>query len=136
VAEEELKDLRFGDDLAPGRCSRNSNRARLRGGELHFDVPSPHLVGAETRSPQATWAYSWINPPIRSSRATRMLAGGTGREWLPAVVPGPVSGAAGAVVGHVAGQRRLQMPLTYEQHPIQQLTTDRADPSLRDRVRA
>jgi hypothetical protein len=38
------------------------------------------------------------------------------------------------VVGHVAGQRRLQMPLTDDQHPIQQRTTDRADPSLRDRV--
>jgi len=40
------------------------------------------------------------------------------------------------VVGYVAGQRRLQMPLTDDQHPIQQLTTDRADPSRRDRDRA
>ena len=97
-------------------------------GPLATAAPRPPArpYGAETRSPQATWTWadSWINPPIRSSRATRMLAGGTGREWLPAVVAGPVSGAAGA---GCSGPRRLTAPppaVDYDQHPIQQLTTD------------
>ena len=71
-----------GDDLVPA-ARQELQQGKLPEGELHVDVPSAHPVGAETRSPQATWASSWINPPIRSSRATRMLAGGTGRGVAP-----------------------------------------------------
>src|SRR6266571_7493556 len=39
------------------------------------------------------------------------------------------------VVRHIACQCRRQLPLAQDQHPVQQLTTDRADPPLRERVR-
>ena len=40
------------------------------------------------------------------------------------------------VVGrHIAQQRDLQLSSTSEQHPVQQLTTDRADPPLGEGVR-
>jgi hypothetical protein len=79
---EELEDLPVGDDLAPA-AQQQLQQGKLLRGELHFDVPSPHPVGAETRSPQATWAYSWINPADSIQPATRMLAGGTGRGVAP-----------------------------------------------------
>ena len=65
---EELEDLPFGDDLAPA-TRQELHQGKLPGSQLHVDVLSPHPVGAETRSPQATWTWadSWINSPIRSS---------------------------------------------------------------------
>jgi len=36
-----------------------------------------------THPAHATWAYSWITPPSRSSRRTRTLVGGTGSGTAP-----------------------------------------------------
>ena len=37
-----------------------------------------------TVSPHATWEYSWIRPPSRSRRRTRILAPAAGGPWRPA----------------------------------------------------
>ena len=37
-----------------------------------------------TVSPHATWEYSWIRPPSRSRRKTRILAPAAGGLWRPA----------------------------------------------------
>jgi hypothetical protein len=44
-----------------------------------FRVWVPNIV-----SPHATWAYSWIRPPSRSRRRTRILAPAAGGPWRPA----------------------------------------------------
>jgi len=37
----------------------------------------------KTRPPQATWMYSWISPPRRSTRRTRTSAAGAGSGTAP-----------------------------------------------------
>jgi hypothetical protein len=72
-------------------------------GELLLWVP-------KTRPPQATWMYSWISPPRRSTRRTSTSAAGAGGGKLPAAVPGRVPGGPMlVVVRHLAQQRDLQM---------------------------
>lgn len=44
--------------------------------------------------------------------------------------PGPV------VVGNVGTEHMLEVPAAEDEHPIQALCSDRADPPLRERVRA
>src|SRR5215218_6986000 len=91
----------------------------------------------KTHPAHATWVYSWIAPPRRSSRRIRWLVGwwsglgeGAQRWRLAEGAVRPVF----VVVHHVTRQRHLDMSSTHDQHPVQQLTTDRADPSLGDGV--
>ena len=44
----------------------------------------PPLEVPNTVSPHATWEYSWIRPPSRSRRRTRILAPAAGGLWRPA----------------------------------------------------
>jgi hypothetical protein len=53
-------------------------------------------VGADNSSTQATWTYSWISPPRRSTRRTRTSAAEAVAGRLPAAVPGRVPGGADA----------------------------------------
>jgi hypothetical protein len=74
--------------LSTGKSKIEGLRSKLKRlverGWLAEDGPGLFtLVGAENRvSPYATWAYSWIRPPSRSRRRTRIpvtSAGGCAR---------------------------------------------------------
>lgn len=53
--------------------------AAARGGGATASLWVPN-----TASPHATWAYSWIRPPSRSRRRTRILVPAMGGSWRPA----------------------------------------------------
>ena len=61
---------------------------RVRGtieGEIRDGLPGALLLWVpNTVSPHATWEYSWIRPPSRSCRRTRILVPTAGRSWCPA----------------------------------------------------
>jgi Uncharacterized protein conserved in bacteria (DUF2252) len=68
----------------------------------------------KTRPPQATWMYSWISPPRRSTRRTRTSAAGAGGGTAPCGGAWPSArwGPMLVVVRHIAQQRDLQMSST------------------------
>jgi hypothetical protein len=89
----------------------------------------------KTRPPHATWPYSWMSPPRRSTRTIRTspVGAASGRAWSGGPAERTVWPMV-VVVRHIYRQHLLQLLLTKDQHPIKQLTTDCADPALREGV--
>jgi hypothetical protein len=57
--------------------------AHPRRAEEAEDIGVSNLWVPKSRAPHATWAYSWMSPPSRSTRTIRISAGGAAREATP-----------------------------------------------------
>jgi hypothetical protein len=90
----------------------------------------------EMLSLYATWAYSWIRPPSRSRRQTRMPApSACGRTRPSGGCCCSVRCGRWVLMVHVLAQDQPQVPFAGDQDPIQALTAGAGNPAFRDRVR-
>src|SRR5712672_3017117 len=83
-------------------------------------------------SPHATWAYSWMRPPSRSCRRTRILAPAADGPWRPAggFWCSVLCGRWGVVMVGVLAEDQLQVPFAGDQHPVQALAAGTGDPAF------
>jgi hypothetical protein len=113
--------------MTDARCIRPRSRAAL---------PSKRLWVPITHPPQATLVYWWISPPRRSTRRPRTSAAGAGGGTAPCggAWPSARGADAGCSALHsnsaISRCRRSRSSI-----PVQQLTTDCADPPLGEGVR-
>src|SRR6266508_7014850 len=129
-----------------GRCGAGRWRCcggRGRGGcrwrgylltELISTVIAAQRVGAENSSTSCDLGI-FVDAPAQAIDPHVPCWSGRwdGRERcrLPERTVGPML----VVVRQIARQHRLQLPSAHDQHPVEQLTTDGADPPFRVRVR-
>src|SRR5215472_4369935 len=93
--------------------------------------------GAETLSPYATWEYSWIRPPSRLRRRTRISvtsASGCGLPCGRVLLERPARPMR-VVVIDILAQDQSQVPFAGDQHPVQALAAGTAAPRRSDQAR-
>jgi hypothetical protein len=83
----------------------------------------------ETLSPYATWEYSWIRPPSRSRRRTRIPVRRMRAPRRRVLVQCPVRAVA-VMVTDVLAEDQPQVPFAGDQHLVQALAAGAADPAF------